>query len=88
MKEPQAMDVVIAFFAGLAIIGATARLIGPVRKERWFKKRRQDTFFNRRGMLGEMWNFGHPRTWQGVVVVLAMFGVIFLLGYIIVFRLV
>lgn len=86
MKEPQALNVIVAFIVGLAIIGATAYLVGPANKEKWFKKRQhQNSFFNRRGFLGEALHFGYPRTWQGFLVALAMYAAVLTVGYIIIF---
>lgn len=88
MKEPQIVNIIVAFIAGLVLIGVTAWLVGPANKEAWFKKRRhQDSFFNRRGMLGEAFHFGYPRTWQGLFVTLVMYGAILSVGYVIIFLL-
>lgn len=85
MKGPQAVNIIAAFFVGLVIIGICSYLVGPVNKEKWFKKRSPDSFLNRRGFLGESLHFGYPRTWQGFVVALLMYGVILAVGYVIVF---
>ncbi|MDT8902281.1 hypothetical protein [Anaeroselena agilis] len=85
MHEPQAEMVIAAFFAGLVIIYAFACAIGEENKARWFKKREQKGIFNRRGFLGDKWHFGHPRTWQGVAVMVAMYALIIVVGYIIIF---
>lgn len=58
-----------------------AKIVGPEHKQQWFKKRQKYTFFNRRGVFGEDINFGYPRTWQGLIVFVLVFGVIFGLGY-------
>lgn len=60
---------------------ATVKVIGPENKEKWFKKRQKYTFFNRRGIFGEDINFGYPRTWQGMLIALALYGIIFGGGY-------
>lgn len=54
----------------------TVKVIGPENKEKWFKKRQKYTFFNRRGIFGEDINFGYPRTWQGILLALVLYGVI------------
>lgn len=60
---------------------ATVKVIGPENKEKWFKKRKKYTFFNRRGIFGEDINFGYPRTWQGMLIALALYGIILGGGY-------
>lgn len=88
VKEPQFVNVFVAFVVGMVIIGVFSYLVGPVNKEKWFKKRRpEDSFLNRRGFLGEALHFGYPRTWQGFSVTLLMYGVILAVGYVIVFML-
>ena len=47
----------------------------------WFRKRKKYTFFNRRGIFGEDINFGYPVCWQGILVFLAIYGVVFGFGY-------
>ena len=59
---------------------AGARIIGSENKARWFKRRTKYTFFNRRGVFGEYMNFGYPRTWQGLIAALIMYGIIFGVG--------
>jgi len=83
--DTQAMRVIIAFLIGLCIIYATAKIIGEEKKAIWFKKRQQTTLFNRRGMLGEALNFGVPRSWQGIVIMIMMYSIIFTIGYFLVF---
>ena len=72
------------FFLAFIIIFITARLVGSERKALWFKRRTKYTLLNRRGIFGEYMNFGYPRTWQGLLVALAMYGLIFAIaiGYI------
>jgi hypothetical protein len=72
------------FFLSFFIIMATAWIIGSEKKALWFKRRTKYTLLNRRGIFGEYMNFGYPRTWQGLLVALAMYGLIFALavGYI------
>ncbi len=69
------------FFLTFVLIFIVAKVLGPERKEAWFKRRTKYTFFNRRGIFGEYINFGYPRTWQGVLVAVLMYGVIFILGF-------
>ncbi len=69
------------FIGSFFYIFLIAKLIGPVNKANWFKRRKKYTFFNRRGSFGEYINFGYPITWQGCLVFLAIYGVIFGLGY-------
>lgn len=78
---------IMAFIASLGIIFLTARILGEQRKAAWFKKREKSNLFTRRGFLGDSWNFGVPRNWQGVLVALWMVGSISLIGYGIVFLL-
>ena len=72
------------FFLSFFIIFVAARLVGSERQALWFKRRADYTLLNRRGIFGEYMNFGYPRTWQGLLVALAMYGLIFALavGYI------
>ena len=85
-EQALTIRVFLALFLGLLIIFATARAIGPERKAEWFQKRRKYSWFNRRGFAGEVFHFGYPRTWQGLVVALLMFGAIGLVGYVIILR--
>lgn len=66
-------------------IYAIARFIGSENKQNWFKKRTRSSFFTRRGFMGEYINFGRPICWQGYVVMLVMYGVILLAGYLYLF---
>jgi hypothetical protein len=81
------VKVIFIFFLGIVISYLTALLIGSRRKEKWFKQRRQTSFFTRRGILGEGCHFGYPCTWQGLGVMILMYGIIFLTGYEIIFLL-
>lgn len=83
--DTQALRVIITFLIGLCIIYATAKLIGEERKTIWFKKRQQITLFTRRGMLGEALNFGVPRSWQGIIIMIIMYSIIFMIGYLLIF---
>lgn len=62
-------------------ISAFAIIIGPERKTKWFRRRTKDTFFTHRGLLGNYINFGYPCTWQGILVFVAIFGVLIPLTY-------
>lgn len=73
------------FFVSFAYIFAIAKAIGTENKMKWFKRRTKQTFFNRKGFLGEYINFGYPICWQGVAVFFAIYGVIFGIGYFYVF---
>jgi hypothetical protein len=85
--DDQAVRVMLAFILSLVAIFVTALIVGEENKAKWFKKREQHkSLFNRRGMLGEKWHFGHPRTWQGYVVFIIMFGVIGIISYILIFK--
>jgi len=68
------------FALAFVIIIITARLIGSERKAKWFKRRTNYNLLNRRGIFGEYMNFGYPRTWQGLIVALAMYGLIFVIA--------
>lgn len=69
------------FFGAFIYIYFIAKLVGPENKQMWFRKRKKYTFFNRRGIFGEDINFGYPVCWQGILVFLAIYGVIFSIGY-------
>ena len=77
--------VMTIFFASFVYIFLVAKYIGPERKALWFRKRKKYTFFNRRGIIGEDFNFGYPVTWQGCLAFLAIYGVIFGAGYLYIF---
>lgn len=69
------------FFTSFIVIIITARIIGSEKKARWFKRRSNYTLLNRRGIFGEYLNFGYPRTWQGMVTAILMYGLIFGAGF-------
>lgn len=73
--------IIQVFFGAFFYIFFVAKLIGPERKMNWFKRRTKYTFFNKRGIFGEYINFGYPICWQGILVFLAIYGVIFGFGY-------
>lgn len=81
----QVVRILSAFFTALVIIYVTAKILGEERKTRWFKKRTRSNIFTRRGALGETWNFGVPRKWQGFVVSFLMFGIIGIVSYVMIF---
>ncbi len=76
----------ITVIVSFALFYLTVKIIGPENKEKWFKKRKKYTFFNRRGVFGEDVNFGYPRTWQGLLVAIVLYGIIFGCGYLYVFK--
>lgn len=86
-ETEQALHIIFAFVIGIIITFVTAKIIGEKRKANWFIKRKRDTLFTRRGLLGETCHFGVPCKWQGVIVSLMMFTVIGLIGYFLVFML-
>ncbi len=69
------------FIGAFFYIFLVAKLIGSENKAKWFKRRGNYTFFNRRGIFREYINFGYPKTWQGILVFIAIYGVIFGFGY-------
>ena len=73
--------VMAVFFGAFVYIYLIAKFVGYENKLKWFKKRKSYTFFNRRGVFGEDINFGYPVTWQGVLVFIAIYGVVFGFGY-------
>ena len=79
-----ASRIITVFFLSFFVFMITAWLLGSERKALWFKRREKYTLLNRRGIFGEYMNFGYPRTWQGLLVALAMYGLIFAIaiGYI------
>ena len=81
--EPMAITGRIFQSLGFAIVVMfiSARLMGYERKTKWFKRREKYSFFNRRGIIGEDINFGYPRTWQGMLIALGLYGVILGGGY-------
>lgn len=83
--ENQALRIILAFLIGLVIIFITARIIGEDRKAKWFKKREKRSIFIRRGFLGETWHFGVPRSYQGVLIMTAMYALIGIIGYWLIF---
>lgn len=62
---------------GLVFMLLVGKILGPERKEKWFKRRANYSFFNRRGVIGEALNFGYPRTLEGIAVFIAINIVVF-----------
>lgn len=71
----------IAVLVSFVYISIIAKSIGTENKERWFKRRTRSSFFTRRGFVGDYINFGRPVTWQGYLVMVLIYGVIFSCGY-------
>lgn len=71
----------ISMVVALIVFGLTAEVIGEERKARWFRKRNKFSWFLRRGVLGEKFHYGYPRTLEGIGVFLAMLAVIALLTW-------
>jgi len=84
-ESQQAVWVMTSFLAAMIIIFVTARIVGQERKALWFKKREKSNFFTKRGFLGDTWNFGTPRSWQGFAVGIVMFTVIGVSSYLMTF---
>ncbi|MEN6413929.1 MAG: hypothetical protein ABFC84_14395 [Veillonellales bacterium] len=84
-EAEQVTRIVLSFFIALAIVFFTSKLIGKERKARWFKKRRHNSFFTRRGFLGDSCYFGVPCKWQGIVIALLMVGGIGIISYLLLF---
>lgn len=66
----------ITIIVTLIVFGVTAEIIGEERKARWFQKRTKFSWFLRRGLLGEKFHYGYPKTLEGIGVFLAMLAVI------------
>lgn len=84
-ETEQAARIMTAFFLSLGFIYMIAKIIGEERKAQWFKKRTKSNIFTRRGFLGDTWNFGVPYRWQGFAVFFVMYGVIGIVGYLMIF---
>lgn len=83
-----AQRILECFIASLIFIYVCAKLVGPERKALWFKRRKENpfNFFLRRGFMGDSLNFGYPRTWQGLLFFIAMYGMIIGLSYYYIFK--
>lgn len=84
-ETEQAVRVISVFILSLGFIYIIAKLIGEERKGKWFKKRTRSNIFTRRGFLGDTWNFGIPYRWQGFAVFFFMYGIIGIVGYLVIF---
>lgn len=84
-ETEQVTRIILSFMMSLAIIFIIAKIIGEERKALWFKKRTKSNIFTRRGFLGDTWNFGVPKQWQGFVVVFFMYGLIGVCSYLMIF---
>lgn len=84
-EAEQAARIILLFFIVLVITFITSKIIGEERKTQWFKKRQRNSFFTRRGMLGEACCFGVPCKWQGLAVVFLMLGSIGIISYLLLF---
>lgn len=54
----------------------TSKLIGPANKAAWFRKRTRNSFFLKRGFLGEECHFGYPVKKEGFMVSAGMLAAI------------
>ena len=73
------------FLAWLVVVALVGFAIGPERKRQWFYMRdTSKSFFNRRGVLGELMQFGFPRTREGWMVFVGFLAMILVSGYIVV----
>lgn len=77
----EAKRIMQVFIVSFFYIFLVARIIGAENKLKWFKRRERYTFFTRRGIFGEYINFGYPICWQGILVFIAIYGVILGVGY-------
>jgi len=84
-ETEQATRIITVFFLSLGFIYIVAKVIGEERKAKWFRKRTKSNIFTRRGFLGNTWNFGVPYQWQGYAVLVLMYGVIGIVGYLAIF---
>jgi len=67
------------------VVVVASLLIGSERKRQWFYMRdTSKSFFNRRGVLGELMQFGFPRTREGWMVFVGFLAMILVSGYIVV----
>lgn len=84
MNESQLMVRLFCSIACAVMISfITSKIIGPVHKAEWFKKRTKGSFFLKRGFLGEECHFGYPHTKEGFGVTAGMMAAIALSTYII-----
>lgn len=75
----------LLFLTWLVVVVVASLLIGSERKRQWFYMRdTSKSFFNRRGVLGELMQFGFPRTREGGMVFVGFLAMILVSGYIVV----
>lgn len=75
----------LLFLIWLVVVVVASLLIGSERKRQWFYMRdTSKSFFNRRGVLGELMQFGFPRTREGWMVFVGFLAMILVSGYIVV----
>jgi hypothetical protein len=75
----------LLFLTWLVVVVVASLLIGSERKRQWFYMRdTSKSFFNRRGVLGELMQFGFPRTREGWMVFVGFLAMILVSGYIVV----
>lgn len=75
----------LLFLTWLVVVVVASLLIGSERKRQWFYMRdTSKSFFNRRGVLGELMQFGFPRTREGWMVFVGFLAMILVSGYLVV----
>ena len=73
--------VITVFLIAITIFIVTAKVLGPERKARWFKKRTKYNIFTRRSIFGEYIHFGRPCTREGMLIFAGIFVFVFSFGY-------
>jgi len=75
----------LLFLTWLVVIVVASLVIGPERKQQWFYMRdTSKSFFNRRGVLGELVRFGFPRTREGWMVFAGFLAMILVSGFLVI----
>lgn len=75
----------LLFVLWLVVVAVTALAIGPERKRKWFRLRDTSrSLFNRRGMFGELMQFGVPRTTEGWLIFAGFLAMIVISGYLVI----
>lgn len=75
----------LLFLTWLVVVVVASLVIGSERKRQWFYMRdTSKSFFNRRGVLGELMQFGFPRTREGWMVFAGFLLMILLSTYLVV----
>ena len=75
----------LLFLTWLIVVVVASLVIGSERKRQWFYMRdTSKSFFNRRGVLGELMQFGFPRTREGWMVFAGFLAMILVSGYLVV----